>query len=305
MNISRFTEMTAEFASQANIADLIVCVCGALVLACWLLKTSFGTKALIESPVRRNNMPPFLAVIPLFMWFGAVSVLASIKKTALADLPDWQNALADNLVLCIGVAPAAATSLIMARAYFARRLKGFGLNPETIVRDLPAALLNLLAIMPVVLAAIILTTLVGKLVVGPEFQMPQHEELKQILDYPQWQVRVLIIFTTILVVPLAEEIFFRGIFQTLLRSFIIRPANRRAAGLAAFEPRGLAFGGPWPAIILASLVFVVFHENPEHWPALFALSVCLGYSYEKSGSLFRPIFIHSMFNALSVFAALY
>ena len=113
--------------------------------------------------------------------------------------------------------------------------------------------------------------------------MPRHEELKEIMAYPQWQVRALIIFTTILVVPLAEEIFFRGMFQTVLRSYIIRP---------------------WPAIIFASLVFVMFHENPEHWPALFALSVCLGYSYEKSGSLFRPIFIHSMFNALSVFAAL-
>jgi hypothetical protein len=93
----------------------------------------------------------------------------------------------------------------------------------------------------------------------------------------------MIIFTAIVVVPLTEEMLFRGMLQTVLRSYIARP---------------------WPAIIFASLVFVMFHENPQHWPALFVLSLCLGYAYEKSGSLFRPIFIHSLFNALSVFAAL-
>lgn len=93
----------------------------------------------------------------------------------------------------------------------------------------------------------------------------------------------LIVFNAIVVVPLTEEIFFRGLFQTMLRSYITKP---------------------WPAIIFASLVFVAFHENPQHWPALFAPSLCLGYAYEKSGSLFRPIFIHCLFNAMSVFAAM-
>jgi membrane protease YdiL (CAAX protease family) len=284
VDISQLTKAVAELADQASIIDLVVCLGGSLVLAVWLLKTSFGTKALVDSPPRRNNMPPYLALIPLFIWVGTVVGLDFIKGKLLAGLPDWQSASADNVILCISVAPAVATSMIIARSSFARRLKGFGLNPGTIVRDLGAGFLNLLATMPVVLAAIILTILIGKLAVGGKFEMPQHTELKQIMAYQQWQVRALIIVTTILIVPLAEEIFFRGMFQTMLRSFIVKP---------------------WPAIILASLVFVMFHENPEHWPALFALSVCLGYSYEKSGSLFRPIFIHSMFNALSVFAALY
>jgi membrane protease YdiL (CAAX protease family) len=52
------------------------------------------------------------------------------------------------------------------------------------------------------------------------------------------------------------------------------------------------------------MVFAVFHENPQHWPAMFAFSLVLGYSYEKSGSLFRCIFLHSIFNALSVFSTL-
>jgi membrane protease YdiL (CAAX protease family) len=304
MNLSQLTEILEEIGSQTNIIDLIVCAAGVFVLVLWLLKTSLGTKALDDAPPRRNNMPPLYAIIPLFMWILTASILLFIKERALTDLPDWQEALADNLIMCLGVAPAIATGLMIARRCFARRLKGLGLDPKTIPRDLGAGLLNLLAVMPAVLAAIILTILAGKLIAGPGFEIPRHKELQEIMAYPQWQVRAMILITTIVVVPFTEELVFRGMFQTLLRSYIVRPTNRRAAGLAAFEPRDLAFGGPWPAIIVASFIFVIFHEDTLHWPALFVLALCLGYAYEKSGSLFRPIFIHSLFNALSVLGTL-
>jgi membrane protease YdiL (CAAX protease family) len=287
-------EVIKELVGRANVVDLIICVGGLLVLAWWLLKTSLGTKALINSPHRRNDMPSYLALIPPFFWFLTTWLLSLVKEKAFTDLSalgetsptggsGWQDAFAENLMMCLAAAPVIVTSLVIARIHFARRLKGFGLNPKTIVRDFGAALLNLLAIMPVVLSAVILVTLAGKIIVGPEYQMPRHEELNEILAYQQWQVRVLIIVAAIVVVPFTEEVLFRGIFQTLLRSYINRG---------------------WPAIILTSLVFIVFHANPEHWPALFAFSLCLGYAYEKSGSLLRSIFIHSLFNAMSVLAAL-
>ncbi len=277
------TETIKELVGKTNAIDLIICVGGVSVLAVWLLKTSLGKKALVNSPQRRNDMPPYLALIPLIFWIFTVWLLGLVKEKTFPELSGWQDAFAENLVMFMGAAPMVVTGLIIARNHFARQLKGFGFNPKTIVRDLGAAFLNLFAIMPVVLAVIILVTIVGKFFVGPEYQMPQHEELQEIMMYPQWRVRALIVVNAIIIVPFAEELLFRGIFQTLLRSYINRP---------------------WPAIILASLIFIIFHANAEHWPALFALSLCLGYAYEKSGSLFRSIFIHSMFNALSVFAAL-
>jgi membrane protease YdiL (CAAX protease family) len=283
VDITRITRILEELGGQTTIADLVVCLGGVLVLSVWALRTSLGTKALDNAPPRENNMPPLLALIPFLLWFGTVSVLFFVKEKLLAGLPDWQDALAENLILCIGVIPAITASVMIARTTFARGLKGLGLNPKTIPRDFGAALLNLLAIMPVVLGAIILTTIIGKLLFGDKFQMPQHDELKQIIAYSQWQVRALIVFTAVVVVPFVEELIFRGMIQTMLRSYIVKP---------------------WPATFLASLVFVIFHANPEHWLALFALSLCLGYTYEKSGSLFRPIFVHSLFNAMSVLAAL-
>jgi membrane protease YdiL (CAAX protease family) len=283
VDISGITRILEEFGGQTTIADIIVCLGGALVLSVWALRTSLGTKSLDNAPARENNMPPLLALTPFFLWFGTVSVLYFIKGKLLAGLPDWQNALADNLILCVGVIPAIVTGVMIARITFARGIRGLGLNPKTIPRDFVAALLNLLAVMPVVLGAIILTTIIGKLLLGDKFQMPQHEELKQLIAYSQWQVRALIVFTAVVVVPFVEELIFRGMLQTLFRSYIVKP---------------------WPAIFLASFVFIIFHANPEHWLALFALSICLGYTYEKSGSLFRSIFVHALFNAMSVLAAL-
>jgi membrane protease YdiL (CAAX protease family) len=37
---------------------------------------------------------------------------------------------------------------------------------------------------------------------------------------------------------------------------------------------------------------------------LFVLGVTMGYAYEKSGSLLRSIFIHAMFNGISIVANL-
>jgi membrane protease YdiL (CAAX protease family) len=278
-----FKEIIKEVFSQANIVDLVICTAGLLVLAIWLLRTGLCTKALINAPVRRNDMLPHLAFIPFLLWFLTVWLLTLIKQESFPDILDWQDAFIENLVLCLSAVPVFVTSFIIARYHFARGIKGLGFNPKTIFADFGSALLNMLATMPAVLATMVLTIIAGKLIAGPDFQMPRHEELKQIIAYSQWQVRAIIVFTAILVVPVTEEMLFRGMLQTLLRSYT---------------------GRPWLAVILASLIFALFHANPPHWPALFVFSLCLGYSYEKSGSLFRAIFLHMIFNAISVFSAL-
>jgi membrane protease YdiL (CAAX protease family) len=276
-------KIVKEFCSAITGTNIIVFLPGLTLLGIWLLKTSLGRKALVDSVPRRNNMPFYLPFIPFFIWQVGVLLAISIARIILPDLPGWQSAFVDNLVHFIIATGTIAVIIFLARASFARRLKGFGLNAKTIVKDFFAGAVNLCAVWPVVMAMIILTTLLGKLFRGQDFELQQHQGLELITEHSQLPLRMLIIVLVVVIAPILEEMFFRGLFQTMIRPF---------------------FAKPWLSVVISSGLFATLHQ-PGHWPALFMLGMCLGYSYEKSGSLFRPIFIHSFFNGIVITAVLY
>lgn len=257
-----------------------------MLLARWLLKTSLGRTALADSAPRRNSMPLYLPLIPLFIWFGPVPMVLLIVQKWVPDLRAWQGAFLDNCIFGMGAIVTIVVILLLARAHFARRLRGFGLNTKTIVQDFLAALVSLLAVWPLIMAAMILTVFFAEHIRGQEYQMERHQELNLIAEHPQLPLRILIVVVAVLVAPVLEEMLFRGLLQTAIRSF--------------FEIKH----GVWFAIAISSGLFAAMHANPGHWPALFVLGGCMGYAYEKSGSLLQPIFIHSLFNATSVIATL-
>ena len=134
-----------EFAETITVTHLI-CLAGLILLARWLLKTSLGRKALADSVPRRNNMPAYLPFVPLFICFGTAWLIASITHRVFGDLQGWQSNFLDNLILCISELMAIVVIIFLARIYFARRLKGFGLNVKTMVKDFFAAFVNLLTV---------------------------------------------------------------------------------------------------------------------------------------------------------------
>jgi membrane protease YdiL (CAAX protease family) len=281
MNIPEIIKQSASYVTDIN---FIICTAGILLFGGWLLKTSLGRKALSDSMPRRNNMPPYLPFVPLFIWAGTTSLAGSITEKLLPDLQDWQRAFLDNVILCAGAIIAMMVIIFLARTSFARRLKGFGLNIRTIYKDFPAALLNLFSVWPLVAVILLLTIRIGTFIWGQDFEIQPHEELETMRAYSQLPVRILIVVTAVAIVPAFEEMLFRGLFQTMLRSILLKP---------------------WLSIAISSGLFALAHANAGHWPALFVLSLSMGYAYEKSGSLLRPIFIHSLFNATSVIGTLY
>ena len=274
-----------EFAETITATDFIW-LAGLILFACWLLDTSLGIKALADSPPRRNSMPPYLPLVPLMLWFGGVAMAVVLVQKLTPGLQGWQKIFTNHIVMSIGAIVTIAAMMFLAHIHFARRLKGFGLNIRTIVKDFFMAIVNLLTAWPLMMAAITMTLIFAKLISGQEYEMQQHQQLEMITEYPQLPLRIMIVFVAVVIAPLLEEMLFRGFIQTAIRSF--------------FNIRNSA----WPAIAASSVFFAIMHANPGHWPALFILGVCLGYSYEKSGSLFRPIFIHLFFNASSVAIAL-
>ena len=274
-----------EFAETITATDFIW-LAGLILFACWLLDTSLGTKALTDSMPRRNSMPPYLPLVPLMLWFGGVAMAVALVQKLTPGLLGWQKIFRDHLVMSTGAVVTMAVMMFLAHVHFARRLKGFGLNIRTIVKDFFMAIVNLLAAWPLMMAAITMTMFVAELIWGAEYQMQQHQQLEMITEYPQLPLRIMIVFVAVVIAPVLEEMLFRGFVQTTIRSF--------------FGIRNSA----WPAIAASSVFFAIMHADPGHWPALFVLGVCLGYSYEKSGSLFRPIFIHLFFNATSIIGTL-
>jgi membrane protease YdiL (CAAX protease family) len=269
-----------EFDGIITVENLIF-LAGLVIFACWVRKTSLGRKSLADSVPRRNNMPLYLPIIPLFIWFGTVTLITSIAPLLFSNLQDWQNDFLDNLILGISELTAIAVIIFLARIHFTRRLKGFGLNIKTIVKDFFAAFMNLLAVWPLIVSAMVITIYFGELFCGQEYEIQQHEQLKLVTEHSQLLSRILIIVVAVIIVPLLEELLFRGLFQTTIRSYIEAFRSLLVPQNKAEEERTTDRNGAWLAIVISSVLFTVTHANAGHWPALFVLGVCMGYAYEK------------------------
>ena len=126
-----------------------------------------------------------------------------------------------------------------------------------------------------------------------KYTLQDHTLLRELNEPTSLLSVYLTIVIAVIIAPLTEEIIFRG----LLQGALVRLYRSRLA-----------------AIIVSAAIFSIFHltlrENVvmgeasiahlEKIPPLFLLGLALGYSYEKSRSLYRPIWIHLGFNALSL-----
>jgi membrane protease YdiL (CAAX protease family) len=258
-------------------------VVGVALFAMWLARTSLGRRALAGAKPRRHRMTPLTMFIPFIVWFLGPALLQSAVLLIARPVKGWRFAFVANVIICLGSLAAVAVSLVLVQRNFARGLKGWGLRPRTIPRDFGVAVIDLLAIWPLVLAMIVVVMTVGKALRGPDYQIPQHEELELLTTSTRLSLRILVILLAVVVAPLVEEVLFRGLLQTMIRSYIQRP---------------------WLSITITAGVFAAVHQNPEHWPALFVLALGLGYAYENSGSLWQPIFMHALFNGLTIASAL-
>jgi len=295
-------------ASKVTIPDLLITLPGIIIVIFWLKKTSFGTKALVQTKNRRNNMPFYLPFIPLLIWIAVFTIQIIIKEQF--NLPEYQSDYLDNLFYCTSATVGMVVIIFLAKNHFARGLKGLGVKITNITRDFGFALLNLIAIYALVAAMVLLTLIIGKITVGPDFVISKHQQLQVLTKHHQIPLIILVFITTIFVMPVFEEMLFRGMLQSMLRSYLADRAlykqqtNNTSSNFLskpkANDNKKNNSRSVWLSILITSGLFTAMHANKWQWPALFTLAVCIGYSYEKSGSLLRPIFIHALFNATNV-----
>lgn len=257
---------------------------GLFFLAAWLLRTSLGRDALKVSRPRRHDMLPMTPVLAMLLWralpFFLVESLATWKTT----LPSWQGLLVDHLSMILCGVITAVVILLYARRHFVRGLKGLGLRRRGFLLDIRASGATLLAVWPLVLAMLLGVTWLGQRQGNDDYQIQEHQALEQLTQHTsEPALLVAIVVMAVGVAPFVEELLFRGLLQTVMRSYV---------------------NWPWLCIVVTSVFFAMVHGEMTHWPSLFVLSVAMGYSYEVSGSLWRPIIVHALFNGLTIAAQL-
>lgn len=237
--------------------------------------------SLERCPIRRNRLPLFFPFLQLFVWLMSVWLLGLIIEGFFSSSPPDSVQFYQHIALVIVEVILSVFFVMISGFAFVRGLKGFGIRFGSFGKDLFWAAANLVAAYPVILLALFATLQAGQWLFGPEFGLEKHQTLEE-LQNASAAVKVFLVFSTLIVVPIFEELLFRGLMQSALRGYL---------------------SGPWPAIVITSLVFAAMHPG-THFLGIFVLSICLGYAYEKSGSLVRSILIHIFFNTTSVLAVL-
>ena len=128
---------------------------------------------------------------------------------------------------------------------------------------------------------IILTQVAVYQFVSPE-NRPQ-EVVTFLVESQSWAERIAIGFLAIVVAPVSEELIFRGYLYGVIRKY----RNRF-----------------W-AILISAGTFAAIHLHLPAMPGLFVFALVLAIAYEWTSSLWTTILMHSCFNAVSVYFAIF
>ena len=131
------------------------------------------------------------------------------------------------------------------------------------------AALSLVAFAPAYLAA----SLINDRIVSSLDLQPRQVYVELLLDDAQLRGDPAVLFAIVVLVPLCEEILFRG--------FLLRAAR--------------CVLGPAAAIVATSILFALVHDIQSALP-VFAIAVCLGFVAESTGSVLPSAFAHALFN---------
>lgn len=253
-------------------------IMGIAFFAGWMVFRK-GSHTLENCPARKNQMPYILPLAVFLLWASTSTIIREFIYPAFKFQIQWHNEFARNLTVAILDVILIVIMLFLGYIFFDQKLKGIGLRAKTIPNDIVFGAVHLITVLPIVTIMASFIVYIGQ---KYGFEWESHPGMDAILQNPQPAMRILLLCHTILIVPLFEELMFRGLLQSMIFSAIQKP---------------------WIAIFITSGLFSFLHP-PMHWPAIFALSCGMGYAYEKSGSLFRSMLMHAMFNGMNIIFSL-
>jgi membrane protease YdiL (CAAX protease family) len=255
-------------------ALLVVVGLAILVLAVIRYVRAGGGGLLAGAPDRPNTLWPEYMALPVLIFFvlamGIGTLLARIFEERL-PLELGELLSGSSAQLLAGVA-----CVFLAARTFEKHVAGFLVGDGPVGGHALFGLLALLVALPLCFGAMGLSSLLIHFF-NPDYTLPQHDVLVLLdqPDLPGW-VPAALWLCAVVIAPVAEELFFRGVCQTALNH---------------------VFRRPWLSTVLVGSAFGLAHfPQPQVVAPLIVLGVILGYVYERTGSLVAPITMHLLFN---------
>ncbi|MCG8407417.1 MAG: CPBP family intramembrane metalloprotease [Phycisphaerales bacterium] len=162
---------------------------------------------------------------------------------------------------------------------FRRNLANWGISFRSMPRQVYRAVICYIAIWPVCYGALYLAIFVHVWLYGDT--PPEHTAIETLkgVETPIW-IKTATIVSAVGLVPILEELFFRGLLLPALSKWLC---------------------SEWNAILLSGLIFGLVHiPLYHHIPALIIFGILLGYVYARTRSLTLVILIHAVFNAKTI-----
>ncbi len=260
------------------LCDEILAVAAVLLMAGLIIQWFVRSRPvpLADAPPRPNRVreDALALAVAVYLTAGlaAQSILAWVTDQTehpLSGMVTGNGASVGGLVACLAIGA----------SRFPGGLRQFWLG-QRVVR--PLTCLGLVLALTVL--ALGLCPLVGEATIEgirwvvPGYELPAHPTIIALHESIQpLGVVIALWIGAIVLAPVAEELFFRGLVQTWLVNVL---GTRRAA------------------IALSSVIFAAIHFGQPHAvAALFVLGALMGYAYERTGSLWPSVMIHAAFNA--------
>ncbi len=218
-------------------------------------------------------------ILILIITFGTVFLVGLLLAPVIAALR-LSEARDPNLVIGVHLLLFGTQTVILLLAIYlvAVRWRGmrwaeFGLRPARGIWYLRAIVIAPVALLVTGGLNLTLQKLLGGVPANPQFTMIAPAGFS-------WPGLIGMLALVGGLMPLAEELLFRGLFYGWLRERWGVPA----------------------AVVVSALLFSVLHGIAWLAPALFVVGVILALVYEKSGSLWVAVLVHGLFNSAGVLA---
>jgi membrane protease YdiL (CAAX protease family) len=243
------------------------------ILIVSLVQVLRGKRLTLRERGNSFHMESVLVVVAAFL-------VSAVAAYGLLDLvgPGWPSELGQLVSAAIAQAAALVACLTVVHRQFDGGIAVFVIGDGRTRRFRTAALILLVAMLAIGLCeGIAVATVKAVHYFTPDHEFEPHRTLQALRDplQPVWVIPILWLSAVVLA-PVVEESFFRGLIQTLVAS------NTRR---------------PWLAIGFSSIFFALVHWSQiETVPAIFVLGLILGYVYERAGALWPVVVIHALFN---------